>query len=321
MSRRKRIISYVRAVFPGANGRPSQSLGEALNRCLTVLPNEADTRLDARDGLGAVRHRWPRRSRASHTGLLLLHISTWVPKQRASTVPHASDGPSGDLSFHAPDEDWDYLIGDGVMLVAGNDCLMMQGKRLHPATVKQYLHDLLERGRELGAGIDPAVTDFELLTVVDPQSYRQIQENGGIRRARLNFGHYLETSRRFGEGAALPVPARIWQGLLDALGVSDRTRHRIREASNVNAQLVLSLDRRRPGLVPEELTDATQSLLDYGDDLTLELASGNRIKKGKMVLRREVSVEHIDDRVNYGHAWELMREYFRDLIQTGAIER
>ena len=323
MSRRKRVISYVRVVWPGANGAPSQSLGEALHHCLAELPTAKNTVLDAKAGRAAIRHRHPRLSRASNSGLLLLHICTWVPKQRASTVPHGGDGPSADLAFHEPSDKWDYLIGDGMVLVSENDCLVMQSQRLRQTTMQHYLSDLLEHGRRRGASIDPAMKDFSWLTISDSLLAQEIKRAGGITKLHLPFGHYHETATHIAnDNVHVPIAARLRQLVVDALGLSDETRERILAADNLNAHLVMSVDGRRLGLFPEDLTDAAEPILrDHYAEVTLELANGSRIKQGNLVLRKKANVEHEDDRANYGDAWEAMREFFQELIRTGAINR
>ena len=122
-------ISYFRALWPS----PVEiTLQEALNRCLKFLPGTTDTKINLRDGLAEIRHRKITKR------TLNLHIATWTDREEVSTVPHMEGRTEADLSSEPPGKDWDYLDGDGMILVSGNHYMIIQNK-LHPNSLFQYI--------------------------------------------------------------------------------------------------------------------------------------------------------------------------------------
>ena len=137
MPTKKRTIYYERAVWPGNMG---PTLQRALSDCLAARPNITDTRLPLRDGEAEVRHR-----REDRQGLYL-HVAAWTDRESMSTVPHPSPAPpNADLDEQPPGRDWNYLDGDGMVLISGDHCLTMPSG-LHKSSIAQYLHTLFLYG-------------------------------------------------------------------------------------------------------------------------------------------------------------------------------
>ena len=110
-----------------------------------------------------------------------------------SIVPHAANGMDADLGERHPDEGWDFLDGDGMVLVFGNHCLIMPSG-LHPKSLERYLRQFLKVCHENeGVDILDKSDRFDLLPVADSEVTKQIQ-NEGVKRISLNVGQYLETT-------------------------------------------------------------------------------------------------------------------------------
>ncbi len=136
---RRRTISYSRARWMNA---PGMSLEAALRLCLENCPDVDATRLPLRNMNAELRHR-----RLNH-GAVYLHIAAWTEGEPASIVPHDVVGDEADLDERAPDDTWDFLDGDGMVLVADDHCLLMPSG-LHPKALELYLRNLLQHGREI----------------------------------------------------------------------------------------------------------------------------------------------------------------------------
>ena len=111
---KQRTISYHRANWPDLN---DGNLQEVIASCLEQFPDVETTRVDLNDGLAEIRHR------KFSNNMLFLHVAAWTDRQEASTVPHNVTGENSDLQSHPPAKDWDYLDGDGMMLIKDSDCL------------------------------------------------------------------------------------------------------------------------------------------------------------------------------------------------------
>ncbi len=98
------------------------------------------------------------------------------------------------------------------------------------------------------------------------------------------------------------------------------TRQKIEEAENVNAKLMISLDSRRPGLESEEFTAIVRDIAEDDDeDVSLETYSGQRIRRGELLLRQAVDVEIDGKTVHFNDAWDRMTEYYEQLTRQGFL--
>lgn len=304
--KKQRTISYLRATW----ARPSGiSLQEALKRCREPLPSLHDTRLQLRDGHAEVRHwdvnrRWVR-----------LHVAAWTDGEPASTVPHAGN----DLQIQLPDESWDYLDGDGMMLVSDDHCLLMPSG-LHPKSLERYVQLLLAHGRdEHEAGIPEHIESFGLVPVANEQIVRQIRRQG-VKKINLNVGQYLETTRRH-DDTGPTIIKRIGRAILENLLEREEDRRRIEEAANVQARLIITCDTRRPGIEPEALTSIAAGIAAENEqDIEIETGTGQRIKQGQVVLKKSVDIAAFGKTVHHGDAWDQMAQYFDELREGGMLE-
>lgn len=303
---KQRTISYSRAAWARTQ---TMSLQEALKRCLEHLPGLHDTRLQLRDGHAEVRHRdlsrrWVR-----------LHVAAWTDGEPASTVPHAGN----DLQIQLPDESWDYLDGDGMMLVSDDHCLLMPSG-LHPKSLERYVQLLLAHGRdEHDAGIPEHIESFELLPVANEQIVRQIRRQG-VKKINLNVGQYLETARRHDDTGSTIIE-RVGRAVLENLLTREEDRRRIEEAANVQARLIITCDTRRPGIQPDDLTPiATDIAAENEQDIEIETGTGQRIKQGQVVLKKSVDIAAFGKTVHHGDAWDQMAQYFDELREGGMLE-
>ena len=298
MPTRQRTISYLRAVW---DPEADVTLEEALTDELAGRPTAPDTRIDLGDRSGEVRHR--------HLGTagVRLHVAVWTAGEEASTVPHTGVAQA-DLAVEPPAEDWDYLNGDGMVLVKEDHCLLMPSGLAAP-TLQRYLSQLLE-----GAG------RFHLRAIGNAPILQQIRQEG-VKRIDLDVSQYMETAQEGGEQHAT-ILQRVGRAILASLIERDEDRRAIEEADNVHARLVINLDTRQSsGLSAEELGSmlAPLSEEEQDDGLTIETGSGQRFKRGQLVLRKPVEVESFGQTIHHGAAWEAMVEYLSDLRHHGAL--
>ena len=203
---RKRTISYSRARWMNL---PGMSLEAALRLCLGNCPDVADTRLPLRNMNAEVRHR-----QLTHGGVRL-HIAAWTEGEPASIVPHDVAGDAADLDERVPDDTWDFLDGDGMVLISEDHCLLMPSG-LHPKALELYLRNLLQHGRETcRVAIPSNMERFELLAVADADITQQINREG-VKKIDLNVSQYLETAREL-EDHRLTITQRIGRAILAQL--------------------------------------------------------------------------------------------------------
>ena len=310
---KQRTISYLRAAWPQGIRVP-MTLESCLRSCLRRFPNVDDSRLSLADRLAEIRHRQER------PRYLFLHIASWTDGEEASTVPHFRNTPTADLSAQAPGDDWDFLDGDGMVLVSSNHCFLMPSG-LHPKSIERYLRLLIERTRETGEHIPDEMDRFDLLPIADAQSVQEVSSRG-IKKIHMNIGQHMETARQNNYIKSENIVRRIGRELLSILVHTDEDRRRIEEADNVHAKLTISIDTRRTGLKPEDLTPiARQVTSENEEDIELETVDGTRVKAGQLILKKTVNIKAFAKTVHYQHAWEEMEVYFRELSNNGALEQ
>ena len=309
---KSRTISYLRPRWPIA---PAISLQDALQSALAALPTASHTQLSNGDGAAQVRHR---RIQPDH---VCVHIAAWTDREEASTVPHATNRAQEDLATQPPGRAWDYLNGDGMFLASDDHCLIMPSGLL-PKTIEGYVRRLILHARQQGASIPAGTEHFDLLPIANEQVVTQIRREG-VKKLHLNIGQYHETATA---GIERDQPRRLVNTLRrsvwDALVTRDDHRRLIEEADNVTAKLVLSLDKRRSGLQPEQLTPLVEDIVseaDEEDDVQIETGSGQRIRRGRLVLKKAVAVEAFAETVQHARAWDEMINYLHDLERRGAL--
>ena len=306
----QRTISYLRAQWMNP---PDMSLEEALRVCLQSCPSVDDTQLPLRNMTAALRHRRLRRN------WICLHVAAWTEREPASIVPHGAGGAEADLDANMPGAAWDYLDGDGMALISDDHCLLMPSG-LHPKSIEHYLRLLLECARDVhSADIPDHIERFELVAVADAGIVRSIRRDG-IKKIHLNIEQYMETIRDDDE-EEVTILRQLGRSVLETLMTNDRDRRLIEEAANVRARLTITCDGRRAGIEPGDLIPlATNISREDEDKIEIETSTGHRIKNGKLVLKKSVSVAEFAKTVHHGAAWDEMAEYFVELEEGGMLE-
>ena len=307
---KKRTISYLRSQWINP---PDMSLEEALRVCLRSCPDVADTRLHVRDMTAELRHRRLGRRRTC------LHIAAWTDREPASIVPHGACGAEADLDANMPEAAWDYLDGDGMVLVSDDHCLLMPSG-LHPKSIERYLQLLLEHGRDVqGANIPENIERFDLVAVADGAIVRRIRRDG-VKRLHLNVEQYMETIRD-DEEEEVTILQRLGRSVLETLVTNDRDRRRIEEAANIRARLIITCDSRRPGVRPDDLIPLAANISREDEDkIVIETSTGHKIKNGQLALKKPADVAGFAKTVQHGAAWDELTRYFAELEEGGLIE-
>ena len=300
-----RTITYSRATWaPPA----SHTLQSALAGCVAALPDAAQTRLPLRTGHAEVRHRDTRPQD------IRLHIAAWTDDEAMSTVPDVPTGSAADLGSLPAGQDWDYLDGDGMVLVSDDHYLSL-ASGLSQRSIEHYIRALLgTQGRQ-------DIASFQLFPVADPAVVHRVQQEG-VKKFNLNVAQYKETTHD--SDGPTTIVENIGSNLSAILSLVDRDERRadILAAANVSAKLVISLDRRRPGATPEDLASvATPIASESEDSIEMETTSGHRIKHGQLILKKVVDVDAFAKTVHHQHSWELMEEYLRELRLSGMLDQ
>ena len=303
-----RVISYTRAAWPEFSAPPT-TLQQALSGCLNQMA-ENMTKLPLRSGHAQVRH-W-----SELAGELRIHIAAWTDGESVSTVP--SDQLSMHLGEEPPGTDWEYLDGDGMVLVRDNHCLLMPSG-LQAGTIEQYLRNLLAHGLDRGAPIHSDAGRFELVAIANSSLVSKVLSQG-VKGLNLNLGLHAETVREM-QVESQTIARRIGRMVLETLIESDEDLRKIEEADNVQARLVVRIDSRKPGVAAEDLASIGQQVAsESGGEVEIETKGGQRYRRGELALRKKVRVEAFAKTVHHNDAWEQMSTYLRELSSSGTLD-
>ena len=313
MTTKSRTISYLRAVW-SEQVEVKITLQQTLEHCLTNLPRMEDTQIDLREGRAEIRHR------RLNDNLCKLHIAAWTDREEVSTVPHETNVANYDLSSQAPGKNYDFLDGDGMMLIFKNHCFLMSSG-LHPKSMEQYVRNLFRHSRSSDKQVSEEADSFNLIQFENPAVIKEIIDQGGIKKVNLNVGRYMETARESSDFHPRTIIERLGANILDSLALKDETRRQIEEAENVHAQLVISIDGRRSGLEHETFDSIVQKVAEESlDDVVIETKAGKRIKNSELVLKKIVNIEAFGKTVHHNSAWEEMEKFFNELRVSGMLE-
>lgn len=311
--KKSRTITYLRAEWPEKFDL-NLTLQQILDRCLQNLPNVDDTQIQLRSGLAEIRHRMTAKDSCC------VHIAAWTDREEVSTVPHEKNVVNSDLSSLPPGDNYDFLDGDGMMLVSENHCLFMSSG-LHQSSMVQYVRNFFQHSRNNNVNIPEAARDFKLIPIVNREVVDEIMNQGGFKKINLNVGRYMETARDSDKTRPQRIVEKLTNTIWKSLIYKDETLRQIEQAENVHAQLIITLDSRRPGLEHEEFDSIAQDIADEGlNDIEIETKTGKRIKNSELVLKKTVEIEAFAKTVHHNVAWEEMANYFSELRGSGILE-
>lgn len=316
MRPRNRTISYQRAHWP-ANGLSSISLQKALQICLKHLPSVADTQTEFNDGL----LRLQARRLSASAAPIFLHIVNWNDRESAPVVPHTDlNSPTTNLAHVNPGSQWDYLVGDGMIAIWKDHCLILPSG-LSGKNIEYYIRDLFTVAQSRGAPIDSRFLDFSLPRMANPHVIQDIITRGDIKKICFNIAQYwhhpaMDVMRERHDPALGSAARQVFTSVFR----SDQQRRRFREADNVVATICVSFDGRRRGIVAEELADvALAALQEDSENVDIYTKDGYRMNSGKLMLRKKVSLPSFRTTVQRKAAWDALGQYLRELHHNGML--
>ena len=315
ISKRECTITYYRVNWHQGEG--VRSLENVLTACLSKLPNADDTCIQLGDGKAKICHR------QVSNGKLKLHIAKWTERENASTVPIRSRGVNSNLGKQPPGNDWDYLDGDGVVLVS-EDHYLVTGIALRPSSVINYIRRLFKHAAENNG--HATIVGFDLVSVADPDIVARVQKEG-VKRLELDIGQYME---KLNSQVEQMESKTILQNLsnnalmsLMSLITKPGDRELIEKAENLSAKIIISIDGRKPGRFKVgDLAKVASAVSQEDDESSMTLVTGKntRIKQGQLVLKKKVNITAENKSVNYNELWGEMEQYLDELSSSGNLE-
>ncbi len=115
----------------------------------------------------------------------------------------------------------------------------------------------------------------------------------------------------------LTVTQRIGRAIPENPVADEEKRQQIEEAENVQACLVIICDTRRAGLEPDDLAPVASDIANEDEDhLEIYTGTGQRIRRGQLVLKKPVDVTAFAKTVHHMEAWTEMERYLEELREV-----
>ena len=313
-SKANRTITYQRAAW-GDDGNDEITFKSAIDICLRKLPSTEDTRQNLGDVSTAICNR---KIDEKH---IYIHLARWANRQAVSTVPIHRNKSNVGLQSEPPGEDWEYLVGDGMMLISDDHCLVSPSG-LPQSAMRNFIASLLKKIEEGGASLPNKISRFNLFDVAKKGRAQELA-NDGIKKIDINIGGYHETYRDI-ESKGTTRIEQMSRKVLDMFCGYLRadSREEIEKSKNVCAHLVIKIDGRGYGLSTEEFGKAVKPIItESPHEVDIVTKSGLRIKRDDLILKKQISVAKSSSTVSYTNVWAEMKTYLDELRSSGSLEK
>jgi len=245
---------------------------------------------------------------------LLIHISTHNEGEFASVVPRSSRSVQTDLGTAPAPDGHDYLDGDAMVMLSGNDVIICVSN-LHEKAVANYLRRLVgEKG-----GL-PEKASFDLMKIANKNVIRKLIKSG-VKAVTLDVGAFAESFNAIADGGGSRATnaghaiATFFRTLIEKDGKPDD--YYLDE--NLNAAITIRADiRNGKGAAVEAASEAAENVLDlFQEGYQIETTSGITITPDQIVVRERFQFPAHGKTIQYKSAWSKMEEFYARLISEG----
>lgn len=296
---RERTLSFRRVEWPVPS---TATFCQLLAATLASRDKPLDTQLSRPDGSN-----WQVRNRSGDGDELLLHVVAYVPGEQASTVPLTAD--TTDLGRASPPEDQEFLEGDAMMFIRGDDVIFCVSA-LQERSLIDYIRLLLSQ-----SGFDSQSKQFSLLKHANRDVIEQLLREG-VRKIRLNVtapdvSAALPFGGSWGRLAALTETAlELVRGLIG----SDRSEQELSRLAGLRSYVEIRADNEH---LDQGAKIAENVLDNIEGDYEIVTTRGIRITSSEIALKEKVSFTADGKTVVYSEVWARMKEFYERLKLAG----
>ena len=258
--------------------------------------------------------------RVSHDGLvvesrnirtrrgLFLHLVAYTPDDQISVVPDAGNVASADLELIDPPEDTEFLDGELMLLVHGDDVAICRSQLSERALISY----VVQLGQHLG--IPSQGIAFDLLKRADMDKLALIQREGVRRLSMRSVAHEASVAHAQRDTIKKRLVGSIVDEVRALLHLEDDVPE---DAENLKVEVLLSFDGRRGTEIDQRQIEALAERALREDDpgFMIETISGKKIRATDIVLSKVVQVRPFGKSVNFGDVWGELAEFYAELNQ------
>lgn len=308
---RQKKLRYRRATFD--SGAPTDhTLEKSILAAFAVKKNIPSRRVRLADGHVIDCLRFSKRSVGR-----FIHLAVYTPGEEASVVPVlGASAAEGDVSVVDPPVNHDFMDGDLMMLVDGNNVLIC-ASGVHDAKIVSYFVSLFGpldlKDFEKRFSID-LVADVNNISLIQSEGVKEIALSSTLYEASV------EKVRR--ESRREQLTGAVVDELL-AIFRKDRTLKEIVDRENITAEVILKFDRRRKGgeVGSKRLSALAKDVLDESEGgFKITTLAGNTISGSELSLSKKVNLASHGKSVQWSAAAKALDEYRLDLKVGGHLD-
>lgn len=296
---RERTLSFRRVDWPV----PSvATFAQLVAAALEQRPTPVQTKITRPDG-----SIWEVLNRSVGEAELLLHVVAYVPGEEASTVPIASETTA--LGRARPPENQEFLEGDAMMLLAGNDVVLCVSA-VQESSLTEYLRHLLT-----ASGFDAQAKQFSLQKQANRDVIARLLKDG-VRKVRLDVtapsvSAVLPFGGSWGRLSRLREKAlELVRGLVG----SDRSDQELDRMVGLRSFVEIRADNQH---LDEGAQVAENVLNNLEGEYEIITARGFRITPSEIALKEKVSFTADGKTVRYPEVWSSMQSFYQRLRLAG----
>jgi len=258
---------------------------------------------------------------------LFCHVSSYIPGQKRSVVPHPSPAKETVPLTQDPPHKHNFMEGDIFFLINGNHIVLC------PSGVRETIASAYIT-HTLQSVMNETTPRFSLEPIADINKVNLLNQEG-VKRIELNSSLYdasLEYMKRKNDEHKTKERKTITKKLLAAavkelqsIFASDSELHEIGKKENLNVRIELSFDsRKKDGDIGRKRIEnvAHQLIKDERDDcFAIITGSGKRLTYDEVRLHEKVIIPAHGNSISRSETWASLDRYLRDLKLKGLIEQ
>lgn len=255
------------------------------------------------------------KSKNAKNGGLLLHLVAGTPGDQASTLPaHPDDALEFDVDTAPAPEERDYMDGDILALVRGDDVFLCSTV-LKDGSFTTYCRQLF-----LKAKLGDDSQKFELQNVANIDKLKLIKAQG-VKTIELKATLYEASTKYMDRKAdASGAMGEAYKHIKALFG-----KKQIVDVDNVMVTLEIGTDLRvKNGRVAgvKLMDDIAKDVIDEDDDNYVIVTKKNqRISQKEVFVRTKVLIDRHGKSVSRDKAWEALLAYEQELKAAGIVKQ
>lgn len=310
MTRQTKTLEYRRARFLD----DGQSLEQLVRQAWGQFETQALRTVTLGDGRSTV----GLRARDLNAAGFAVHCARYIDGQSVGTI-QTTPAAEVDIGEQPPEPGENFLNSDLMALVKDNHVICMNCGR-NAGSLRIYFQQLFRQ-----AGFDDSSRQFELVRVANPDKI-SIIESFGVKRVDLQIDISDAAATELIDGAG---GSSAWRNITGSLGDAlqaitgrDETIEQIRRAEKGTMKVSINVPKGDLSAAKEGLAQLSEDVVEdeESENYIIHLGNGDTIKPNEVSVRKQVKLDAAANSVSVFQAWEAMREYFDELMESGQVE-